>query len=85
MPHIVVERTFDAPLTDADIQAAIARLTPCAKIYNVTWVRSFLSPDKRRMICEYEAADAESVRTVQREASTPFDNAWTAELIEPGA
>jgi hypothetical protein len=35
------------------------------------------------MICEYEARDAETVRNVFREGSTPFEIAWTADVVEP--
>jgi len=34
------------------------------------------------MVCEYEAADAETVRKVQREARADFDRIWIAEVVE---
>ena len=58
------------------------RLTPCREIYGVSWKRSLLSNDRRRMVCEYEAPDAETVRKVQREAGLPFDRIYPAEVIE---
>ena len=81
MPRIIVERTLDEPLTDEVIEALMARMSPCFGIYNVKWVRSSLSTDRKRMVCEYDAADAESVRAVQREAGAPFDRAWTASVF----
>ena len=35
------------------------------------------------MICEYEAADAQSVRDVQDAAQASFERVWRAEVIEP--
>ena len=41
-----------------------------------------MSKDGRRMICEYEAPDAETVRRVQLEAGAPFDRIWPAVMHE---
>jgi hypothetical protein len=47
----------------------------------VTWVRSHLATDRKSMMCEYDAADTESVRAVQREAKSKFDRVWVAEVL----
>ncbi len=54
----------------------------CLEVYQVRWKRSLLSTDRRRMVCEYEAADAEAVRKVQRAAQAMFDSIWTADVIK---
>jgi len=74
MSHIIVERTFTPPLTDQEMNALMERMAPCLEIYNVRWLRSWISQ-------EYEAADAESVRNVQREAKATFDQVWTAGVV----
>lgn len=81
MPRIIVERTFEPPLTQEDLDAVEARMAPCLEIYGVRWIRSSWSEDRRRMICEYDAPDAESVRAVQHEAQARFDRVWTAEVL----
>jgi hypothetical protein len=81
MPHIMVERAFDPPLTEEDLRSVEQRMAPCLELYGVRWVRSYWSSDHRRMICEYEAADAASVRKVQREAGASFDRIWSAEIL----
>ena len=81
MPHIIVERTFDTPLTQEELTATEARMAPCLDLYNVRWIRSYWSADRRRMICEYDAADVASVRNVQREAEAKFDRAWAADVL----
>jgi hypothetical protein len=48
----------------------------------VKFIRSYFSKDRRRMICEYEAPDAEAVREVQRTASMPFERIWAAEVFD---
>jgi len=82
MSRIIVERNFDTPQSDADMAAVADRERPCLGIYNVQWKRSLLSTDRRRMVCEYEAADAETVRKVQREAQAMFDRIWVADVVE---
>ena len=82
MIRVIVERSFAAPPTDADLSAVADRQHGCMDIYRVTWKRSLLSDDRRRMICEYEAPDAESVRRVQRQSDAEFERVWTADVIE---
>jgi hypothetical protein len=82
MSRIVVERTFETPQSDADMAAVASREWPCLEVYGVSWKRSLLSEDRRRLICEYDAPDAESLRKVQREAEAQFDRIWVASVIE---
>jgi hypothetical protein len=82
MPRIIVERNFETPQSDADMTVVADRERPCLQVYNVQWKRSLISTDRRRMVCEYEAADAETVRKVQREARAEFDRIWAADVVE---
>lgn len=81
MPRIIVERTFDAPFTQQELDAVEARMAPCLDLYDVRWIRSYWSSDRLRMICEYEAADIASVRNVQHEAEARFERAWAADVL----
>jgi hypothetical protein len=81
MPRIIIERSFDPPLTEEDLRMTEARMAPCLDLYRVRWVRSYWSADRRRMICEYEAADAASVKSVQHEAEARFDRIWSADVL----
>lgn len=83
MAHVIVERTFDAPLSDEQLEAAMKRLNPCLAQYGVRWVRSFLSNDRRRDVCEYEASDAEAVRVAHHTADMPYQRVWTAQMLTP--
>jgi hypothetical protein len=81
MATIIVERSFDPPLSQADLDAVAERMGPCLEVYNVKWIRSYWSDDRSKMVCEYQAADAESVRNVQREAEAKFDRVWVADVL----
>ena len=67
MSRIIVERSFDTPQSDADMMAVADRERPCLAAYQATWKRSLLSSDRKRMVCEYEAADASFELLLRRE------------------
>ena len=83
MTRLIVERAFEKPLGKAEHKAAEQRLGPCLEAHNVQWIRSYLSTDRCRMICEYEAPDAEAVRIANRSAGVSFDRVWNADLLLP--
>jgi hypothetical protein len=82
MPRIVVERIFEIPQTDEQMQAVADRERPCLAASHATWRRSLISADRKRMICEYEAADAETMRRIEREAGAQFERVWVGDVIE---
>jgi len=83
MERLVVENTFDVPVTDEARAAWNRSLNPCLEAYGARWTRSYLSKDRKRMICEFEAPDAESIRTALRNASLRYDRVWVAEVYGP--
>jgi hypothetical protein len=82
MSRIIVERKFDEPEAFDELQAQEDRFAWCLEQRRVKFIRSYFSKDRRRMICEYEAPDAEAVRDVQRTASMPFERIWAAEVFD---
>lgn len=81
---MIVERSLSAPVRFEELQALENRSAACFELLGVRFVRSYLAGDGLRMICVYEARDAESVREANRNAKLPFDRVWSAELHEPG-
>ncbi|MGE0734185.1 MAG: DUF4242 domain-containing protein [Alphaproteobacteria bacterium] len=75
---IVVERSFAEPVRFDDLQKAEDAARSCMDTHSVTFLHTFLSIDRKRMVCFYRAPDAESVRTVQRQSGLPFDAIWPA-------
>ena len=82
MARIVVERSFSSPQSDQDMKVVADRERPCLALHEVAWKRSLISADRQRLVCEYEAADAETVRKIQREADAAFDRIWVADVVE---
>ncbi len=81
--NVLVERTFDRPVTIEEIQAIEDAGAWCLETHRVKFVRTFFSLDRKRMICLYRAPDAESVRLAQREAEVPLDRVWAFQQVEP--
>jgi hypothetical protein len=81
MPHVIVEYAFDPPITEEEFDRMAEQLDPCLEGRDVRWVQSFLSLDRKRRICVFEAPDAEAVREAYRSARIGFERAWAAEAI----
>lgn len=85
MARIILERSFDPPLTDEARDRLNARLVPCLEQHRARWIESRLSLDGRHMICEFDAPDAEAVRTALRTAGLAYERVWSARVLAPEA
>jgi hypothetical protein len=83
MKLIVVERTLEAPVTLEQLQKNGAAGRACLDAHHVRYLRSLVSLDGLRVLCEYEAPDAESVRQANKKLGLPFDRVWAAQSGEP--
>jgi Nickel responsive protein SCO4226-like len=81
MSVVLVERSFAEPVRFEALQALEDRAAGCFEAYDVRFLRSYFSRDRRRMICLYEAVDADVVRHVQERAKLPFERVWTASVL----
>jgi len=82
MPGVVVEQVFDPPLTDEEHGRIGKRIDTCAEMRGARWMRSYLSADRKRLVCEFDAPDAQSVRDAYRAAGVAFDRVWGAEVYK---
>lgn len=74
--NVLVERSWEAPVTLESIQAIEDAGAACLETHRVRFVRTFFARDRRRMVCLYAAPDAEAVRIAQRQAGMPMDRVW---------
>src|SRR5580658_276127 len=81
MARIVVEQAFEPPMSEESYAEFSKRLDPCLEPRSAVWRRSYVSSDRRRMTCEFEAPDADAVRAAMRSAGLDFERAWTAEVF----
>jgi hypothetical protein len=80
--RVIAERVFTEPLTAESLEAVGRDGQSCLAAYRVRHLRTLLSPDGLRTICEYEAPDAESVRQASTRLGLPFERIWTARVFD---
>src|ERR1700694_4107269 len=80
MANMVLEQTFESPVTPEELNEMAKRVDRCLEMHGARWMRSYLSTDRKRMICEFEAADADKVRESYRSAGVNFERVWTADV-----
>ena len=78
-PVQVVLVEYETPREEQAEEMA-RRIDKCLALRGARWMRSYVSTDGRRSVCEFEAPDAESVREAFRTAGQPFDRAWVVNL-----
>ena len=83
MANVILERRFDPPLTDERLAEISGRLNPCLDRSGIRWIRSHLSRDRRRLICQFEAPDAGAVRDALQQARLEHERVWSGDLLEP--
>jgi hypothetical protein len=71
MPRFLIERNFAEALEVTKEGAEQVRQINDEE--GVRWLFSFLSPDKRKTYCLYEAPNAEAIRIAARRANIPAD------------
>jgi hypothetical protein len=80
MARVLVDQVFAEPFTDERYAAFAKKVDPCVEVRHGLWRRSSLAVDKLRMVCEFEAPDAESVRDAYRVAGVPYERVWSANV-----
>src|SRR5690349_17462918 len=71
MPLFLIERTF-ADLVPTDPEA-LATVKQVNDEIGIQWLFSFLSADKRKTYCLYEAPNAEAIRAAAQRLGVPAD------------
>jgi hypothetical protein len=71
MPLFLIERNFAEELVLDD--AIVAEVKQINDEIGIQWLYSFLSADKRKTYCLYEAPSAEAIRIAARRLDIPAD------------
>ena len=82
MDTIIVEHHFEDRSFDIDRYNDAQRGNAwCLETHGVRHVVSYVTPEARRMICVFEAPDAEAVRRTARELGYKYDRLWPATIV----
>jgi hypothetical protein len=81
MPVFMIERNFAEQLeVNRDDQLKVAQINADV---GVQWLFSFLSADKKKTYCLYEAPSAEEIREAARRANIPADEIIEVSELRP--
>jgi hypothetical protein len=86
MPRYMVERTFPDGLhipVNADGAQALATVVDTNSAQGVTWVHSYVSADKTRTFCIYDAPTPEAIRQVAERNALPVDSITEVSVLAP--
>ncbi len=81
MPRFLIERNFAEAIEVTKEGADQVRQINDEE--GVRWLFSFLSPDKRKTYCLYEAPNAEAIRIAARRANIPADVVIEVSEVRP--
>ena len=86
MPRYLVQRTFPDGLaipTDAGGAAACTTVVDGNAHHGVTWVQSYVSPDKTLTFCLYDGPDPDSIRSAASTNGLPVDRITEVRVLDP--
>jgi len=86
MPRYMVQRTFPTglaiPINDDGV-AAVQKVIAVNAEDGVTWIHSYVSADKTRTFCIYDAPSPEAVRATADDNSLPVDEITEVSVLDP--
>ena len=86
MPRYLVERTFpgglEIPINDEGVAACHAVIGNNAE-RGVTWVHSYVSEDRMKTFCVYDAPTPEAIRTTAEKNRLPVDRITQVSVLDP--
>jgi len=86
MARYLVERTFPGGLSipQTDAGAKVVRSVVAANALDgVTWVHSYVTPDKEKTYCIYDGPSPEAIRTVAERNKLPVDRITEVSVLDP--
>jgi uncharacterized protein DUF4242 len=86
MPRYLVERTFPDGLTlSCDDQGAeiCRRIVVTNAEDDVTWIHSYVSSDRQRSFCLYDAPSPEAIRRTAKRNNLPVDRITKVNVLDP--
>ena len=86
MPRYIVERAFRNGM---DIPAAAAGAEWCTAVVErnadagVTWLQSYVSEDRKKMLCVYDGPSPEAIRKAAARNQLPVEQITQVRVLDP--
>lgn len=86
MPRYMVERTFpdglNIPMT-AEGSKSCLNVVDKNSNKGVTWVHSYVSDDKKKTFCIYDAPNPDAIRRTASDNGLPVDSITEVKVLDP--
>lgn len=86
MPRYLVERSFPdglaIPMTEEGAQTCLTVVGNNA-LDGVTWVHSYVTPDKKKTFCIYDAPSPEAICTAAKRSNLPVSSITQISELNP--
>lgn len=86
MPRYLIERTFpnglEIPMTSQGAEAS-QRVVGHNAALGVTWVHSYVVPDKKKTFCVYDGPTPEAIRKAAERNGLPVDRITEVRVLDP--
>ncbi|CAN5689989.1 DUF4242 domain-containing protein [soil metagenome] len=86
MPRYIVERAFpdglEIPINDEGVAAAMSVVDRNAE-RGVTWVHSYVSDDRKKTFCVYDAPNPEAIRQAASDNHLPLESITKVSVLDP--
>jgi len=86
MPRYLIERSFPdgfaIPMTEEGAGTCLTVVDNNA-LDAVTWVHSYVTSDKKKTFCIYDAPSPEAIRTAAKRSSLPVNSITQVSVLDP--
>jgi hypothetical protein len=86
MPRYIVERTFPSGLalrTDETGVNAVEKIVAGNAEHDVTWIHSYVNPERTSSYCVYDAPSPEAIRLAAETNCLPVDRITEVRVLNP--
>lgn len=83
MPRYLVERAFHEAWDAGDDLGTVCREILERNRDEVTWLHSYVSDDRRRLFCVYEAPSPEAIRRSASRNGLPVESITSVRVLDP--
>ncbi len=84
MPRYLVERAFQGGWNGGeDVEELCRQILERNRESDVTWLHSYVSADRNRLLCIYEAPSPEAIRKSAARNELPVDRITQVRVLDP--